>query len=215
MYITVFLLSGIFSLILVISNWIGDARNQVKDFIAPPPLIEHYSIGMRPQLADLFWIRSLQDFSYCEEQIFRRVCRGNSWLFQMLNTTVTLDPEYKIVYSTGGLALTIIISDYAGASIIFDKGVEKFPEDWPLLYKAGYHALYEERNFVKAEDLYRRAAENGGPDWIYKLADRLNSKQGRIALGERMLQDLIKREEDEVFIERMREKIEEVKNQPD
>lgn len=187
--------------------------DEVKDFIAPPPLIEHYSFGLKPQLADIFWVRSLQDFDFCEKFISENTCKGNSWLFHMLNAVVTLDPSYRIAYSAGGLALTIIISDYAGASKIFDKGVKAFPEDWPLLFRAAYHALYEERDFAKASDLFKRAGQFGGPAWTQSLANRLQTKAGQVEVGERLLADLIKRNEDETVIKHMRARIDEIKNQ--
>jgi tetratricopeptide (TPR) repeat protein len=183
----------------------------VKDFVAPPPLVEHYGFGFKSQLADLLWIRSIQDFDFCESQIVKNTCKGKSWLFQMINSVVDLDPNYLIAYSAGGLALTILISDYAGASVIFDKGVVQYPNSWPLLYRAAYHVLYEEKNFEKAALLYERAAKNGGPDWLPGLAKRLREPDGRLQLAERMLSDMYRRKEDEIFINKMKEKVEALK----
>lgn len=188
---------------------------QVKDFVAPPPLIEHYSLGMRYQLADIFWIRSLQDFDYCEQTIRRNACKGNSWLFRMISTIVDLDQEYYPAYAIGGLALTIIISDISGASKIFDRGVKQFPKEWVMLYRAAYHALYEENNYLKAADLFDQAGQNGAPDWTRNLAKRLKTKSGQIEVGERLLADLIRRDEDENIISLLREKIENIKKLPD
>lgn len=114
---------------------------------------------------------------------------------------------YLPVYSYGGLALTVIISDYAGASIIFDRGVENFPTDWQLIYRAAYHALYEERNFAKAGELYLRAGQNGGPEWLPNLASRIRDPEKRLELARRMLQDMHRRKEDPLFIEAMERKI--------
>jgi tetratricopeptide (TPR) repeat protein len=191
-----------------------ESKQKVKDFVAPPPLIEHYSFGMRPQVADFIWVRTIQDFDYCEKYLVKRTCVGNSWLYHMLEAIVNLDPNYNVAYSAGGLALTILISDYEGASKIFDRGVEVFPNDWQLLFRAGYHALYEENNFVKAADLYRRAGENGGPEYCIPLSKRLGTKEGQIEVGERLVAQLIQREEEEGIINRLKEKIEGIRNQP-
>jgi hypothetical protein len=202
-----FFLGSVFSLSL------GRRSETVKDFLPPPPQIENYSFGLRFQLADLFWVRAIQDFDFCESLVAKKTCRGQSWLFQILDAATRLDASYYPVYSHGGLALTVIISDYEGASLIFDRGVENFPDRWQLLYRAGYHALYEERNFAKAADLYRRAGENGGPQWLPKLVQRLEDPALRLELAERMLSDLRTRQEDAIFIEKMEAKIEELRAQ--
>jgi tetratricopeptide (TPR) repeat protein len=187
----------------------------VKDFIAPPPRMELYSLGMKPQLADGLWLRAIQDFDYCENLVAKNTCRGNSWLYKMIDSVTTLDAKYEIAYSVGGLALTILISDYDGASKIFDRGVKEFPTEWNLLYRAAYHALYEEKDFKKASELFKKAGKYGAPEWTLSLSNRLMTKKGRLEISERILGDMVRREESEILIRRMREIIEEIKNLPE
>lgn len=189
--------------------------SDVKEFIAPPPQIQHYSIGMRYQLSDVFWIRSLQDLDYCEKMLAKNSCRGQSWVFKMLEAVTNLDENYYMAYAVGGLALTVLVSDYEGASRIFDKGVRQFPDDWQLLYRAGYHVLYEEKNFLKAADLFKRAGEKGAPSWTISLGKRLDTKSGRLEVAERLLADLERRKEEQNLIESLKEKIAAIKAEPE
>ena len=178
-------------------------------FVAPPHGLEHFHFGFHYALADLFWMRSLQDFDFCESTGQQSKCRQSGWLFQMLDVITDLDPKFRVAYSAGGLALTVIISDVTGASRIFDKGVQAFPKNWPLLYRAAYHALYEERNFVKAADLMKQAGQNGGPDWVFELAGRLYTQSGQRELAERMLSEMDSSNLDEEMKEKMRQRFQE------
>ncbi|MFN8790361.1 MAG: hypothetical protein ACK5Y2_02785 [Bdellovibrionales bacterium] len=171
---------------------------KVKDFVPPPPNIEHFSFGLRHQLADTLWVRAIQDFDYCEEKLAEHLCKGNGWLSKILLAIVRLDPDFYMVYFTGGLSLTVLVSDYEGASQVFDLGVAKFPDQWRLLFAAAYHALYEEKNEKKAADLYLAAAKNGAPEWVFALANRLYQKTGDTQMTDEILslmKNVIKDEE--------------------
>lgn len=163
-----------------------------RALIAPPPFIEHLHFGFNEPLADALWIRSIQDYDYCEEEISYQNCKGNGWLAQMLDAITNLSPQFRMPYATGGLALTVVVSDYAGASKIFDKAVKAFPNDWPILYRAAYHALFEEKDKEKAARLLIRAAQNGDAEWYYTLAARLYNESGQRELGLKLYEQLKK-----------------------
>lgn len=188
---------------------------KVKDFVSPPKGIENLSFGMRPQLADLIWIRSLQDFEFCEKSQFKFQCEGKDWLFRMLKAVVTLDPKYKNAYSAGGLALTVLVSDYEGATEIFDMGLKEFPNDWPLNFRAAYHYLFEVGDFERAAVLYSRATELGGPFWGESLGKRLATKAGRLEVGKKVLAVMSRDGMPPAMAERMAEKLKKIEESPD
>jgi tetratricopeptide (TPR) repeat protein len=176
-------------------------------FVAPPPKIEYFAFGFQMPVADSLWIRAIQDFDYCETEISANVCAGNSWLYQMLDTITNLAPDYQVAYRTGALALTILISDFSGASKIFDKGVAVYPKDRSLLYAAAYHAMFEEKNNTKAAELLIRSAQNGGNDWFYNLAARLYADSGQRDLAIALYRSLEKTDIPPGVLKRMRDKI--------
>lgn len=203
-----------FFLVVIIVETSGRGQAaKVKDFLPPPPAIEHYSFGMKPQFADLFWIRAIQDLDYCEEKLKEHLCKSNSWVSSILLTVVRLDPDYKPAYFNGGLALTVLVSDYEGASKLFDLGTARFPTDWKLTYAAAYHALYEEKNHKKAADLYLLAGQHGAPEWVLSLANRLYVKAGEKGMSAQILPLLEKVIQDEEMLRRMRDRILEVESQ--
>ncbi|WP_235046285.1 hypothetical protein [Bdellovibrio bacteriovorus] len=168
--------------------------------------------GYGEVIADLLWIRAVQDFDYCDQQIADNVCRNNSWLFLMLDAVTTLSPNFRVPYAAGALALTVIISDIDGATKIFDKGAKAFPNDWPILYRAAYHYMYEVKDNKRAAELLIQAGKNGAPPWVFTLAGRLYSDAGNLELAESVLQDMINTEQDPVLIKRLQDKIQSMKS---
>ncbi|UXR65018.1 tetratricopeptide repeat protein [Bdellovibrio bacteriovorus] len=183
----------------------------MKALIDPPPMVERMSFGYAETMADLMWIRALQDFDYCDSEVAKGICRNNSWLYKMLDSVTNLSPKFRMAYAAGALALTIIITDVDGATKIFDKGVKEFPNDWPILYRAAYHYMYEVKDNKRAAELLIQAANNGAPPWLFALAGRLYSDSGNMELAEAVLQDMIATEQDPGLIKRLQQKIQSMK----
>lgn len=180
--------------------------------LSPPAGAERFSFGYSETIADLLWIRSIQDFDFCDKFISKNQCKNNSWLFRMLDAVTNFSPYFRMPYAVGGLALTVIISDIDGATKIFDKGVKAFPRDWPILYRAAYHYLYEVKDKKRAAELLIQAGQNGAPPWVFTLAGRLYSDSGHTELAEALLQEMINTEQDPHLIKRLRDKIDSIKN---
>ena len=180
-----------------------------KTLIAPPPHLEYFSFGFQPVLADNLWIRAIQDFDYCEEKVNQSHCRNSSWLYQMLDTITTLSPDYQTAYADGGVDLSVIVSDAEGASKIYEKGLRVFPNDFNLLYRAGLHSYYEEKNNKKAAELYLRAARAQGlaGTWLYSLSARLFTDAGQKEVALKLYKQMKEEGLDEAYLKRMREKL--------
>jgi hypothetical protein len=187
-----------------------DTYKVERQLIPPPPHIERFAFGYQEVIADTLWIRALQDFDYCDVQTAKNICRNNSWLFQMLDSITNLSPNFRVPYAAGALALTVLITDVDGASKIFEKGVKAFPKDWPLLYRAAYHYLYEVNDKKRAAELLIEAGKNGAPTWVFSLASRLYSDSGKVELAKALLEQMIQEKQDPYLIERVRKKIESI-----
>ena len=181
-------------------------------YLPPPVIVKEMSMGLKVQIADSFWLRAVQDFDYCDQKINETECHGKSWLFQVLDLVTDLDQNFKEVFFYGGLALTVIISDYDGASKIFDKGVTLFPKEWELNYAAGYHSMIEEKNYKKAAERYLAAANYGAPNWVRILAGTLAAKGGDTEFAEKVIEQMISLNEDPKYVERLEKKLDAIKN---
>ncbi|KHD89304.1 MAG: hypothetical protein OM95_04020 [Bdellovibrio sp. ArHS] len=203
------ILLGIFAFtVLILSQLFATSslKNE-RALIAPPPQLQHFTFGYSESMADLFWIRAVQDFDYCDQKIAENVCRNNSWLFKMLDTITNLAPKFRTPYAAGALALTVIITDVDGATKIFEKGVKEFPHDWKISYRAAYHYLYEVKNPQRAAELLIQAGKNGAPPWVFTLAGRLYSDAGNTELAEALLQEMKDTQQDPALIKRLEDKI--------
>lgn len=177
-------------------------RKKEPKFLAPPPEgLEYFNFGFRGSLADSLWLRWIQDADVCygysglvidldpskaEKDEFhnprKRIC-DNSWGFKMLDAVTKLDPKFVMPYMAGATALSVLVEDYEGASVIFDRGVEVYPNDWQLSYRAAYHFLFDKKDVEKAARLLNASAAHGGPEWLLSLAARLFSRAGQLELG--------------------------------
>jgi hypothetical protein len=180
-----------------------------EKFLAPPPEhIELFAFGFNESMADSFWLRWIQDADYCQTYLApvkpvdeaeiakedklianprHRIC-DTSWAFKMLDTVTKLAPRFKMPYEAGAIALSVLVEDYEGATVLFDRGMKVYPNDWMLAYRAAYHYLYDKKDLPRAAELLTRAGDNGAPVWVKSLAARLYSRSGQIGLGISMLE---------------------------
>jgi hypothetical protein len=179
-------------------------------YVAPPLSVQYFAGGFKLQWATSLWLRAMGDLDYCENLIKKNECVGKSWLFKIFDLATELDPPYEpVFYQVAELALTVIVSDYPGASIIFDRGVTQHPDYWQLTYAAAYHSQFEEKDLVKAGKRYSLAAQHGAPIWVGALAGRLATEGGSLELADQILRTMIEMKIDQKYIDRLRKKIEE------
>jgi hypothetical protein len=179
-------------------------------FYSPPPeYIEHFSIGFPDSMADSFWLRWVQDADNCQTYLKpveklnpnlkptieemsnfydprHKIC-DNSWSFKMLDAITKISPRFRMPYLAGGTSLAIMTEDYPGATVIFERGLQAYPEDWDLSYRAAYHFLFDLKDKDRAAKLLIIAADHGGPYWLRQLAARLYTELGQLELGLRTL----------------------------
>lgn len=171
--------------------------------------MEYFSFGYQASFSSLLWVRAIQDFDYCEVQLAKHVCQGNSWLFQILDTSVRMAPDFKEVYLSGALSLSVLVSDIEGAAALFRKGTRMFPQNFDLSYRAGYHALVEEKDDAKAAQYFLQAAKIQGVQgtWLYSLATSLLSKSGQRDYAVQIYEEMKEAGLDPGVLQRMREKL--------
>lgn len=171
-----------------------------------PPLkdLKLVTFGFHELGADLLWLRFIQNLDYCRE--IKIGCQMG-WGYQMVSVIHDLAPKFRIPMAVGPMSLSVLNDDYKGADELFRKAIKAFPNDWPILYRAGYHFLEEGNDPVLASELFERAEENGGPNWLSSLAARSAEKAGRAEIAMRILEDYKKSLEDPVAIKKVDERI--------
>ena len=188
-------------------------------FVAPPKLLKHFTFGYNENLSDTLWMRVIQDFGYCEDRInplddtsgFKDGKKCNQgWVYQMLDAISQITPKFRIIYTVGATTLSVLVDDKIGAAKIFERGVENYPNDWVVLYRAAYHNLIELNKPEYAAELLVRAGKNGAPVWVYSLAGKLYTEQGKALVAKTILEDAIKTHEGSKYVARLKERLDAV-----
>ena len=214
----------------------GQTR-EMKSFVSPPKDIKLFALGYDEDWADSIWLRVIQDIEICDRtsvgdlDMSQRLpksddhngpipaggwsnhdagrCRDESWVFTMLDAVTKLAPRFRIPYSAGATILAVVVRDYKGATVIFERGLHQFPNDWQLEYKAAFHYLYNLGDQNHAADLLVQAAKNGGPQWLYSLAAKLYTEEGQAFMAKTVLQEVLDENPDAQFAVRLKQRLDE------
>lgn len=142
-----------------------------------PNLMKIISVGESRMIASFLWVTTLlrSDLKHYEKNDY------NNWMFLRLKLITNLSPSFYEAYLYGGIYLSIIKDDDLGAKYIYDKGVEKFPNDNKLLFNSGFHHFSELSDYKAASLLLERALQNGAKQpFLPTLVARLKSGDGNL-----------------------------------
>jgi hypothetical protein len=181
------LLLSIFLIFNFQTDFKGNPNKQTPRMTLKVDVLQHSILGYTMFMADMMWIRVIQEIDYMKHQFENR-----GWVFRFLDAITTLDRRYKTVYRDGVVVLSVIIRDAEGAAYLYERGIKNYPNDWTIAYRAGYHYLHEVKNCKRAAELLNSAADHGAPGWIHALAGRLFAKSGQYALARSVLESGLK-----------------------
>ncbi len=224
--------------IIIITSEVNLPASKHTTLLFPPQDIRYFSLGYQESLADLFWIRALQDIDLCgqtkeiklnplpgmkmadelEQSDDQKVMPDinslakceNGWSAKMLDTITELAPRFKIPYIAGGTILSIVVRDNVGAGKIFKKGVDRFPTDWTMAYRAAYHSMAALADYPQAASYLVQAGKNGAPGWVFALASKLQSRVGQAILSKPILQEAIDADPESRWAPDLRKRLDEV-----
>ncbi len=215
---------------IIIGN--GFQVERRADFkVYPTKTLQYLHFGHRNSMADVFWLNTIQNMDYCENESSERSYNpgigvdavlaakmkpsrcNRGWVFQMMDFVTDLSPKFEAVYEHGAVVLSVVVDDREGAKIIFDKGLEQFPDNWVLSYRAAYHYLMELQKPGRAADLLALSYKSGGPDFLITLATRLYSKVGRAMLGYTTLRQFVEDNPESPHIQKAKIRLEELKKE--
>lgn len=208
------MLSGLLAVIILtlnlnISNF--DLKKYDQRLICVSDYISYFNFGLSSQIADTLWIRFLQELDAFNQLTVAdmHLCpdKTSSWHFHLMNVAIDLDSKFYEINLYAPLLISVTISDSKGASVLFDKAVANFPNDWRILYRASYQALLEEKNNEKAAGLLYRAGKQGAPYWVMSLAGGLYNESGNRKMAEQIYSELISESKDEAVAARLKLKL--------
>lgn len=154
-------------------------------YILPSTIVSAFSFGFKNILADLYWVKAIQDFSIWDGH--------DPFYVQEYKNIATLDPKFSYPYLLGILTFT---SKSAGEKVlnasiletiepVIQTGIENLPDNWEIPFYLGT-GFQLTKNPEKAFKYLKLAAENkNAPEIIrntYKTYLK-NTLTGRTASG--------------------------------
>lgn len=151
--------------------------NQQSSINVTDKFWQYFHLGQKRLASSVIWIATILESDHDHYKSHDL----NSWMFLRFNTISFLEPKFYENYAFGGVYLSIIKDDLVGASVIFDKGLTQYPNDFFLLKDAGFHYYFEVGDFQKAMPIYQKLKTfpMSSPVIISTLA-RLESQEGRL-----------------------------------
>ncbi len=171
-------------------------------YVPPDAWLPIFSLGYDEALADLLWMRALIYFG--DELVHRGEVRH---VFDYSNAILTLDPEFKQVYSWAGTAgmyrpQATSLEDMYEAVRFLERGVERFPDDGELAWDLGASLAFElvprvddprEKERLRAagvEHMQTAALLGAGPDWLVLTNATQLRRLGRTEQAIRHLEEM-------------------------
>ena len=186
-------------------------------YFAPGPVLARFTFGFAEATADLLYLRLIQDMDFCgaagssraevagasaklggtegeKGEKAPRVCRLG-WSYRMTDAVTELDPRFLGPYLTAASIMSVITRDREGAGKIYDKGLERFPDNWRVSFHAGYHYIHEMKDDEKGVRALLQSARSGGPPWLFSLAAKKFREAGKQLLAYQALKEFLKKDE--------------------
>jgi hypothetical protein len=115
-------------------------------------MLMNFNLGLKRLESSFLWTSTIleSDIEHYKNKDL------NSWMYLRFNSIAELEPNFYENYSFGSVYLSIVKDDIAGANIMFNKGLEKYPNDYKLLRDASYHFSFEAKDYKQAFYLTQR-----------------------------------------------------------
>ena len=189
-------------------------------YFAPPQAIKHFSFGFAEVYGDILWLRLIQDIDFCSSKkgnpIYKETskyqCR-EGWSYKMTDALTELTPRFLSPYLTASSIMSVVMGDKIGAKKIYDKGVQRFPYNWNLLFHAGYHYIWELKDEKRGTELLLQSARNGGPKWLYSLTAKKYREIGKLILAREILQEFLEKDKKGEYHNTIKKKLKEIERE--
>lgn len=137
---------------------------QAKRTLLPATILPYITFGFDNIIADMYWIRSIQDFVAWNG-------REGFFIGYFKNIT-TLDPtfEYPYLFSILTIPQNKNIAVLNEVASISEKGIQALPESWQIPFYLGTQYYIFTKQYDPAEKYLKIAAEKkSAPDGVYLL----------------------------------------------
>ena len=176
-------------------------------YVRSPEIMRRLAFGYDALLADVYWIRALQNFGREHLAAQRaRVSPGSArvpnydLLYPLLDLTTSLDPYFSIAYRFGAIYLGEPYPDGPGrpdlSVLLLRKGLARQPLKWQYMQDLGFVYYWHLQNYATAAAWFNRAADvPGAPSWMRPLAAVTLAEGGHRSASRALWQQLAQSDE--------------------
>lgn len=157
--------------------------------------------GHRYTLADILWENWLQSADHI---------KPHDMLGPLAVTIVDLSPRFYKVYANAAIFLSLFGSEKESARTLFNRGMNVYPLDWQIPYRAAYHAMFEMNNDQAGAEYMVKAAMLGAPMWTAASAADIFVKQNKRDIAIQVLNDALKSSPNRYGKDRVQKKLESI-----
>jgi len=156
-------------------------------------LLDHFTVGQQALVADLLWLQCIQYTA--------REFRGDfkfTWLNQMCDTIVRLDPYFVDVYRWGGQFLAMLKYDSDASIDLMKRGIPDNPDRWELPFEIARTYILNRNDEIAGAHYLAMAATTGSPPmFVIDWAKNLQTAHGLFDTKRQMWSDILENSEDE------------------
>jgi hypothetical protein len=141
------------------------------------PLASKLALGFRNLVADVYWMRAVVYYGGSRRMSAQPQGPPANFelLYPLLDLVTSLDPHFKVAYRFGAIFLTEAYPSGPGrpdlAIALLQRGIDTDGGRWEYMEDIGFVYYWWLRDFKKASEWFKRAAEQpGGPSWLAPLA---------------------------------------------
>lgn len=152
-------------------------------------------------ITDLIWIQTLLE----SDLEHYKGAEYMNWMYLRFFTISQLDPKFYNNYLYGGQYLSIIKDDVSGADRIYSEGLKHFPDDYALLYNAGFNKVVEMGDTKSGFDLLKKIYHDPRlPPQIRAIVNKLEFEaSGNFDLAFEMVKDQYENHKEDFFREKL------------
>ncbi len=169
-----------------------------------------FHFGLKRLISSTLWIQAMieSDLEHYKKKDL------NNWLYLRFNTILKLDPYFLGAYTYGGLYLSVIKDDEIGAKDIFDRGLEKYPQDFKLAYHALLHYYFELNDIQTSYKIFQNIKSNPNvPFYIRSLMSNVALKNEDKTGALILLEQAFNMAQDHLIRENLAKRIEKIKRE--
>ncbi len=167
-------------------------RQTTSMYLPQSRSLHYFWLGNDGLAASAIWMKSATYMS--REFSYRYSGRKFEWLKNLYGTVIDLAPHWQGACKLGGLLLSAVGEDPAGALELLDRGIAANPDSWRLCYEAGLVCLLAPGRSDEAARYFRMAALRPDcPDVVRQVVPRIVAEAGRIDLAIRHARELAQR----------------------